>query len=359
MLTPGAKIGILGGGQLGRMLAMAAAQLGFAPAIYAPEENPPAAQVATHWRGGYEDETRLAKFCQAMDCITYEFENIPPAVGEVIAASGGQVFPPVAALATTRDRLVEKNFIRDLGLDPAPFIELAKGEAILPALEQLGGAPAILKTSQGGYDGKGQQVIASEAQAQAAREKITGRAVLERFIEFEAEAARVAAFGDSGQMAAYDLTRTFHEGGILRRTEVGGSFSKAIEEQTLATTKKIAQALDYRGVLAVEFFIGAGDKIWVNEIAPRVHNAGHWTLDACQASQFEQHIRAIAGWPLASPKRHSDARMENLIGDEIENWPTIVKSGAALHLYGKAKARAGRKMGHITRLYRLGELPAS
>jgi 5-(carboxyamino)imidazole ribonucleotide synthase len=354
-IRPGGVIGILGGGQLGRMLSMAAARLGLKTCVYNDENHAPAFQVTPlQLAASYTDRAMLQGFAQICDVITFEFENIPAESIEYLAGLK-PVRPGLKALANTQDRFTEKSFVKELGLATAPFFDVTSAEDARKAFAQLGG-PAILKTRRLGYDGKGQAKVASAEAAAKAFETFKGApmqgsmpCILEGFVDFAFEASVVAARGQNGAFAAYDPPENEHENHILRRSTVPGRLTKAQSEQAKAMAKTIAEALDYVGVLAVELFVRKDGALLVNEIAPRVHNSGHWTIEACACSQFEQHIRAIAGWPLGDPNRHADAVMENIIGAEVDAWETMAQSGA-LHLYGKRQPRPGRKMGHLTRL---------
>ncbi len=348
-VPPGGVIGIIGGGQLGRMLAMAASRLGLKAAIYNDENHAPAFQVTPlQIAAPYDDRNMLTGFAQICDVITFEFENLP---SDAIAhlASMKPVRPGQRALEITQDRLSEKSFVQSLGLKTAPFAAVSSADEAAQAFAQMNGL-AILKTRRLGYDGKGQAKVASadETVSALARFKNTP-SILEGFVDFAFEASVVAARSADGSFAAYDPPENIHENHILRRSIVPGRLSKTQSDQAKAIAKTIADALDYVGVLAVELFVGHDGSLTVNEIAPRVHNSGHWTIEACACSQFEQHIRAVAGWPLGDPARHADAVMENIIGAEADAWESLARSGA-LHLYGKREARLGRKMGHVTRL---------
>ncbi|MCP5411655.1 MAG: 5-(carboxyamino)imidazole ribonucleotide synthase [Alphaproteobacteria bacterium] len=348
-VPPGGTIGIVGGGQLGRMLAMAAARLGLQTCIYNDAPDAPAFQVTPHHVvAPFEDADALAAFAARCDAVTFEFENLP---AHAIARLADSVWvaPGADALAITQDRLSEKSFVEKLGLAVAPFRDVSSSEQARAAFADLGG-PAILKTRRFGYDGKGQAKVTSAEECAAAFEKFKGAAcILEGFVDFAFEASVVAARGADGSFAAYDPPENLHEHHILRSSTVPGRLSPAQGDAAKAIARTIADALNYAGVLAVELFVGADGSLTVNEIAPRVHNSGHWTIEACQCSQFEQHIRAVAGWPLGSPVRHADVVMENIIGAEADAWENLAKGGA-LHLYGKKQARPGRKMGHVTRL---------
>ena len=349
-VSPGGTIGILGGGQLGRMLAMAAARLGLKTHIYSDETDPPAFQVADkRTQGRYDDHAALAAFAKTCDAVTFEFENIPAETVEFVAALA-PTNPGASALRITQDRVDEKSFVMKLGLATPAFAAVDSAADAAAAFDKLGGR-AVLKTRRFGYDGKGQAKVASAQDARAAFESFKGApCILEHFVDFDFEASVVAARGGDGAFAAYDPPENVHEHHILRRSIVPARLTTAQADAAKDIAKKIAASLAYVGVFAVELFVGKDGRLMVNEIAPRVHNSGHWTIDACLVSQFEQHIRAVAGWPLGNPARHSDALMENIIGAEANAWPTLAASGGALHLYGKSEARVGRKMGHITRL---------
>jgi 5-(carboxyamino)imidazole ribonucleotide synthase len=354
VLQPGATIGILGGGQLGRMLAIAAAELGLNCHIYAPEADSCAFAVArAHACAGYDDEAALARFAGAVDVVTYEFENVPAAAASFLAKRK-PVLPDPSVLATVQDRLAEKNFVTSLGIATAPFAPAGDAAELATAIARVG-LPAILKSRRFGYDGKGQAKIRTAADADAAwREIGAAPAILEGFIAFEREISVVAARARDGTVAAYEPIENLHRDGILRRSSVPAEIPAALGDQAIAIATKIAIALDYTGVLAVEMFVvneRGTPRLLVNEIAPRVHNSGHWTLDGTTASQFEQHIRAVAGWPLAAPRRLGRVEMINLIGDEVNDWAKYLAApGACLHLYGKGEPSPGRKMGHVTRV---------
>ena len=348
-VPPGGVIGIIGGGQLGRMLALAAARLGLKAAIYNDEHNAPAFQVTPlQLAARYDERNMLTGFAEICDAITFEFENLP---SESIAylASLKPLHPGQRALETTQDRLTEKSFVRSLGLKTAPFIAVNSRDEAAKAFAEIGG-PAILKTRRLGYDGKGQAKVTSADQTARAFDSFKAApAILEGFVDFAFEASVVAARSLDGKFAAYDPPENIHENHILRRSIVPGRLTKAQADEAKTIAHKIAEALEYVGVLAVELFVGKDGALTVNEIAPRVHNSGHWTIEACACSQFEQHIRAVAGWPLGDSTRHADAVMENIIGAEADAWESLARSGA-IHLYGKREARPGRKMGHVTRL---------
>jgi 5-(carboxyamino)imidazole ribonucleotide synthase len=348
-VPPGGTIGIVGGGQLGRMLALAAARLGLQTCIYNDTPDAPAFQVTQQAMDApYDDLEMLAGFAEVCDAVTFEFENLPAhAIAHL--AERVPVRPGAHALAMTQDRLTEKTFVEKLGLKTAPFFDVTSADQAREAFAKLNGR-GILKTRRFGYDGKGQAKVMSADEAVKAFERFkSAPSILEGFVDFSCEVSVVAARGADGAFAAFDPPENVHEHHILRRSSVPSRLSGAQVEDAKLIAKKIADALDYVGVLAVELFVGRDGALLVNEIAPRVHNSGHWTIEACACSQFEQHIRAVAGWPLGDPSRHADAVMENIIGAEADAWESLAKGGA-LHLYGKKEARPGRKMGHVTRL---------
>lgn len=353
-LPPGSTIGILGGGQLGRMLAVAASRLGLKTHIYSDEPEPPAFDVtASRTVAGYDDSAALLKFAGGVDVVTCEFENVPAAALEA-AGRNAPVFPPPSAFAVAQDRLAEKQFLQELGIAVAPFAPVGSLEELKAALPRIG-LPALLKTRRFGYDGKGQVMMRSESEAEVALDSIRRvPAVLEGVVLFEREISIVAVRGQDGGTRFYDPSENVHQDGILARSRVPAPISATAIFEAREIAGKIANALSYVGVICVEMFQRAGDgpALVVNEIAPRVHNSGHWTLDACLVSQFENHIRAIAGWPLGETARHSDAVMANIIGAESDKWRELASAeGTSLHLYGKEEAAPGRKMGHFTRLY--------
>jgi 5-(carboxyamino)imidazole ribonucleotide synthase len=351
-VPPGSTIGIVGGGQLGRMLGIAAAQLGYKCHIYAPDEDPPAAEVAAAFtRGAYEDEAALARFGGEVDVATYEFENIAAAPLDALA-SQAPLYPPRRALEIAQDRLSEKEFVAGLGGRPAPCASVSDRAELGEALASIG-SPAILKTRRFGYDGKGQVRIGSAGELDAAWEAIGGApSVLEGFIDFESEFSIVLCRAASGEIGVWDAPRNVHRSGILDMSYVpaGPELGAAIAEAQ-ALARKVADALDYVGVLTLEFFAGRDGPVF-NEMAPRVHNSGHWTIEGALTSQFENHIRAICGLPLgATSLVVPRVEMRNLIGEDAHSWREILADPTAhLHLYGKDEARPGRKMGHVTRL---------
>ena len=353
-LPPNSVIGILGGGQLGRMLTLAAARLGLRCHIFAPEAESPAFQVAAaHSCAAYDNTDALEAFAAAVDVVTYEFENVPADTAAILGRLK-PLAPGAEALATSQDRLAEKTFLAGIGLQTAPFAAVDDLAGLAAAVSAIG-RPAILKTRRFGYDGKGQTAIKPDTALDAAWAQIGAPpAILEGFVAFEKEMSVIAARGWDGAIAVYDVPENRHADHILHQSIVPA----AIVPETAAAARDIARritaALDYVGVIGVELFLaqeGGRERLIVNEIAPRVHNSGHWTMDACLISQFEQHIRAVAGWPLGDPERHSDVVMTNLLGDDAGKWAELASEPrTAVHLYGKAEARPGRKMGHVNRL---------
>ena len=351
-LAPGATIGILGGGQLGRMLCMAAARLGFACHVYEPGAAPPAGQVAARvTRAGYDDRTALMAFAESVDVITYEFENIPTSALDLLE-SRRPIRPGRESLRVSQDRLVEKEFLAGLGLKVAPFAPVADAPSLQAALAGIG-TPAILKTRRLGYDGKGQaRIMAPETAGDALAAMQGAEAVLEGVVDFSHEVSVIAARGMGGEVACYDPGENLHVEGILSTTTVPARLSAGQRADAVLIAGRILNALDHVGVMGVELFVTPAGLV-VNEIAPRVHNSGHWTQDGCVIDQFEQHVRAIAGWPLGDGTRIADVVMENLIGDDMARVPELARApNTALHLYGKAETRPGRKMGHVNRVRR-------
>lgn len=348
-LPQGSVIGILGGGQLGRMLSVAAARLGFRTHIYEPNANPPAADVAhAVTTAPYEDEAGLRAFAASVDVITYEFENVPTSALDLLE-SLKPIRPNRKALATSQDRLLEKDFLTSLGIPCAPYASVPAAADLAAAIARIG-TPAILKTTRLGYDGKGQMRIMAPDGAAAAKAQMAQASVLEGFVAFTHEVSVIAARGIDGSVACYDPGENVHHDGILRTTTVPAKLTNSQRTDAILLAARILNALDYVGVLGVELFV-TKEGLICNEIAPRVHNSGHWTQNGCAVDQFEQHIRAITGWPLGDGSRHSDVVMENLLGDDILRVPQIAReSNAALHLYGKGSLRPGRKMGHVNRV---------
>ena len=356
MLKPGATIGILGGGQLARMLALAAAPLGLRCHVYSPEKNSCAFDVVhASTCASYEDEHALARFANSVDVVTYEFENVPAKTAAFLAKRK-PVMPDPKVLETTQDRLVEKDFISRLKIATAPYAPVHSATQLAEAVDKIG-LPAVLKTRQLGYDGKGQAKIAKGGDPMSAWRLVQSTpCILEGFIAFEREVSVVAARSRDGKVECFEVTENEHRDHILHISRVPAKVTPAVATQARRIATRIAQAFDYVGVLAVEMFVvrqGRKHHVLVNEIAPRVHNSGHWTIDGCTVSQFEQHIRCVAGLPLAKPVRLGRrVEMVNLIGAEVNEasrWLTV--PGAAVHLYNKGEARPRRKMGHVTRVF--------
>ena len=351
-LSPGATIGILGGGQLGRMLSVAAARLGFKTCIFEPGGDCPASHVANfHFKAEYTDEDALRRFADSVDVITFEFENIPASALDLLERIK-PVHPGRRALKVSQDRLTEKAFLSDLGLATAPFAAVDDAEDLAEAMAEIG-LPAILKTRRFGYDGKGQARIMTAQDAEHALADMNGAAAIyEGFVEFSHEVSVIAARNAAGDVACYDPGENVHDDGILRTTTVPARLTAAQRTDAVLLAAKILNRLKYVGVMGVELFVTAKGLV-VNEIAPRVHNSGHWSQSGCAIDQFEQHIRAVAGWPLGDGSRYADVVMENLIGDDMNRLPQIMQEAdAALHLYGKAEVKPGRKMGHVNRVMR-------
>ncbi len=352
-LQPNATIGIIGGGQLGRMLAMAAARLGYRTVILEPDPGCPAAQVANaHIAAAYDDPAALQELASRTDIITYEFENVPVDAVAALAARSG-VLPPPKALEVAQDRLTEKNFLNSAGISTAPYKTVDSDADLEAALGSFGGR-GVLKTRRLGYDGKGQRLFRDARPGTVAGTFASMGSValiLEGLVEFEREISVVAARDGSGNIAAYDPAENVHRDGILHSSTVPARIGDATAAKAQAAARTILDALDYVGVIGVEFFVLPDGEVLANEIAPRVHNSGHWTEAACTISQFEQHVRAVAGLPLGDPVRHSNCVMENLIGDAVFDTERLAgEAGLMLHLYGKKDARPGRKMGHFTRV---------
>lgn len=354
-LKPGDTIGILGGGQLGRMLALAAARLGLRCQVFSPDPDSPAFDVVQYGTcAEYADVEALELFAADVDVVTYEFENVPAATAMILAAKR-PVLPAREILETTQDRLAEKDFVTSLGIATAPYADVTSVETLKAAIAKVG-LPAVIKTRRFGYDGKGQRIIRDgDDLAQIWDDLATRAAILEGFVPFEREISVIVARGQDGQVECFDVTENEHSDHILKVSRAPAAISDDLAAQARGIAEKLATALDYIGVLAVELFVvqeAGGTTLLVNEIAPRVHNSGHWTLDGASVSQFEQHIRAIAGWPLAKPTRHGNVTMTNLIGSDIDDyarWLTV--PGATVHLYAKGRARPGRKMGHVTQVH--------
>ncbi|MDH4982363.1 5-(carboxyamino)imidazole ribonucleotide synthase [Hyphomicrobium sp. D-2] len=352
-LPPGSTIGILGAGQLGRMLAVAASRLGLKAHIYSDVPGPASDVAASTTIGAYDDLAKITAFAAETDVITYEFENVPVSAAAAVEKVR-PVRPGLKPLEVAQDRFKEKSFIASLGL-PLPRFALVEGPGDFAAAIEAVGAPSILKSRRLGYDGKGQARLASPDQIGEAFEAI-GRApaTLEAMVNFQFEVSVLLVRGINGETLVYDIPQNHHEGGILRTSTVPSRLPAAHRERAIEIASTLAEALGYVGLIGVEmFYVGdALEPLLLNEFAPRVHNSGHWTMDACAVGQFENHIRAVAGWPLGATERHSDCQMTNLIGDDVAAWPQLAgEANACLHLYGKNKALPGRKMGHVNRLF--------
>ena len=358
-LPPNSTIGIVGGGQLGRMSALAAARLGYRCHIFTPEPDSPAAQVsAACTLAEYEDQDALRRFAEAVDVITFEFENVS-AEGLELLASLRPVRPSPHVLRISQDRVVEKTFLRDAGVPTAPWHSIASAAALEEAAAALG-LPAVLKTTRLGYDGKGQAVLRTQADLAPAWQALEPKPlILEGFVDYACEISVVVARGLDGGGSIFDAVENRHRDGILDLTLAPARVKPGTAAEAARVAWRVAEALELVGLLAVEMFVDRAGRVLVNEIAPRPHNSGHWTIDACPCSQFELHVRAVAGLPLPPGMRHADAVMKNLVGpEEMALWPALVATpGLIPHLYGKAEARPGRKMGHVTRLFPLGTLP--
>ncbi len=351
-LAPGSTIGILGGGQLGRMLSVAASRLGYKTCVYEPGGDCPASHVANyHFQKSYDDEEALRAFADAVDVITYEFENIPTSALDILEAHR-PIHPNREALRVSQDRLTEKTFLQDLGLKTAPFADVTDADSMAKAVADIG-APSILKTRRFGYDGKGQARLKTAADAEAALADMAGApALLEGFVDFSHEVSVIAARGIDGQVACFDPGENVHKDGILATTTVPARLTASQRMDAVLVAANILNKLEYVGVMGVELFV-TNEGLIVNEVAPRVHNSGHWTQNGCTVDQFEQHIRAVAGLPLGDGQRHSDVVMENLIGDDMDRLPDLLaERDTAVHLYGKAETKPGRKMGHVNRIVR-------
>lgn len=350
MLPPGSTIGILGGGQLGRMLSVAASRLGLKCHIFEPGAAPPAGHVAEKViTAAYEDEAALRDFAAGVDVITYEFENIPTSALDLLE-SLRPIRPGRRVLAVSQDRILEKSFLNEIGLATAPWAEVTDAASLEAAIAKIG-TPGVLKTTRLGYDGKGQARIMAPEDAPAALAAMGGAtAVLEGFIDFSLEISVIAARGLDGSVSCFDPGENVHRDGILHTTTVPAKIGPSLRSDAVLIAARILNALEYVGVMGVELFVTPGGLL-VNEIAPRVHNSGHWTQAGCVVDQFEQHIRAVAGWPLGDGSRYADVEMLNLIGDDVLRVPEFARTKATqIHLYGKAEAKPGRKMGHVNRV---------
>ena len=349
-LPPGSTIGILGGGQLGRMMSVAASELGYHVHIYCPEADCPAAEVSKlHTKADYTDEDALIEFAQAVDIITLEFENIP-LIAAKTAEKHGKLAPSSAVLEICQHRLKEKIFIRGCDIETAPFAHARDLDEAKAAIDKIG-TPCILKTCTMGYDGKGQMKIESPDELETAWINLASDDVIvEGFVPFEKEASVIVARNALGGIACYPLVENIHKNHILHQTIAPGDFSEATQKQAKDIATTLATNLELVGIMAVELFV-CGDKLIVNELAPRPHNSGHWSMDACQVSQFEMAIRAVVGLPLLDINQHSSAVMTNLIGHDVNEWKALSSEpNTSLHLYGKKETKPGRKMGHVTRV---------
>ena len=352
-LAPGAVIGIVGGGQLGRMTALAAARLGYRCHILAPDADSPAMQVTNLATiAAYDDQDALARFGQAVDVVTIEFENLPVEPLAELARSR-PMHPAPSVLAICQDRAQEKGFLERIGVATAPNVVVADPEDVRRGLAELG-TPAVLKTARWGYDGKGQIKLGAEADPERVwSEMATSRAVLERWIDFEREISVITARDRNGALASYVPVENQHRDHILARTIAPAPIPASLAKAAQELAEHIATELNLIGLLAVEMFVSRDQRLLVNELAPRPHNSGHWTIDACAVSQFEQLVRAICGLPLGDPGRSFDAVMDNLLGDAVDGWADVLaQPDARLHLYGKTPVRPGRKQGHVTRILR-------
>jgi 5-(carboxyamino)imidazole ribonucleotide synthase len=356
VLPPGSVVGIMGGGQLGRMIAVAAARLGYRCTVFCGSEDDPAAQVCdTVIAAPYDDPAALKRFAEHVDVVTFEFENLPRDAAEWLSEHT-LVRPNVRSLEIAQNRVREKSFLNHMGVETAPWIEIDDTPALDRAWQEMG-APAVFKTAQFGYDGKGQAMIRSHSQLNEAWESVGKvQSIVEGFVDFSCEVSVIVARAPDGTVKCFDVVENQHANHILDVTIAPARIAPETAQAAQNIAISIAKALDLIGLLAVEMFVTKTDGVIVNEIAPRPHNSGHWSIDACVTDQFEQMVRAVCGLPLGDPSRHSNALMRNLIGDQASRWPDILREPEAnLHLYGKSEARPGRKMGHVTRLYPLAE----
>ena len=350
-LAPNSTIGILGGGQLARMLGVSAAKLGFRTIFLEPGEDAPAAQTCnTQISAQYDDEAALKQLAEKCDVITYEFENVPSSSAQYITENG-TLYPPAKALEVSQDRLSEKTFLQSHDIEVASFENIETSDDLTNALQKLEGG--VLKTRRFGYDGKGQRVFLNavcDDPESVIQELGGGPFVLEKLIDFKSEFSIIAARNITGDVVAFDPATNVHENGILRKSTVPANIDQETAKRAGFVAQKVLSALNYVGVIGIEFF-ETDEGLLVNEFAPRVHNSGHWTDDACTTSQFEQHIRAITGLPLGSAKRHHNCTMGNLLGDEANDVSSLLEDpNANVTLYGKLQSREGRKMGHFTKL---------
>jgi len=347
-LEPGATIGIIGGGQLGRMMAMAAAHMGFLTHIYTPDTDSPAEQVAAHCTvAAYDDAAALEQFAKTVDVITYEFENVPHESLAVLENTT-QVRPSAQILRLTRNRITEKQAVNDCGFKTAPYKPVTSYESLVDAVKELG-CPSILKTAELGYDGKGQARIEKDTDLQATWDRLkTDEAVLEGFVQFSKEVSVIVARNNDGDIACYPPVHNIHENHILKYTHVPASLDAKMTAEAEHIAHTLAERLGLVGLLAVELFVAESGELLVNELAPRPHNSGHWSMDACATSQFEQAIRAICNWQLGDTTPLCPAEMVNLIGDDVFDWKAYAaRADAHVHLYNKGQQRPGRKMGHV------------
>jgi 5-(carboxyamino)imidazole ribonucleotide synthase len=360
MLPLGSVIGIVGGGQLGRMSAMAAARLGYLVHVFGPEAGGPAAQVAAYSTvAAYEDFEALQRFAGAVDVVTFEFENVP-AEGLDLLQALVPVRPGPDILRISQDRLLEKAFLNRIGVPTAPWGPVHDAAELVDEAQRWG-FPCVLKTTRLGYDGKGQAIVRTEEGACDAFDALRPfPLVLEGFVDFACEISVIVARGLDGAAVSFDPVENRHRDHILDMTLAPARLPAEVLAEASRIARRVAEKLELVGLLAVEMFVTADGGVLVNEIAPRPHNSGHWTMDACPVGQFEMHIRAVAGLPLPPVMRHSDAVMKNLVGPEaMADWGRILATpGLIAHHYGKIKARPGRKMGHFTRLFAKGGLPA-
>lgn len=351
-LKPGSTIGIVGGGQLGRMLALAAARLGFDTAVLERDADSPAGRVSAHTIvGGYTDRAALERLAAVADVVTYEFENVPAEAVLTLQALGIDAAPGAEALAVAQDRIAEKQFLNASGVATVAFASAdSAAEAVAAAADM--GAPVLMKTRREGYDGKGQRWVEHAPDAAAVFAALGGvPVILEAPADFTRELSIIAARGRDGAIAVYPLAENHHEGGILRRSLAPARVSARTAEQAEQIAARILKGLNYVGVIGVELFELGDGRLLVNEIAPRVHNTGHWTQDGCEVDQFEQHVRAVAGWPLGPTAAIAQVEMLNLLGDEADTWAKLAhEPESRLHLYGKREAKPGRKMGHVNKL---------
>lgn len=349
-IAPGACIGILGGGQLGRMTAIAAAEMGYRCLILEPQEGCPASHVADHIAGAYEDEAVLARFAEACDVVTLEFENVPVDALKFLEERV-PVRPGSHALKIAQDRILEKQFLNDAGIGTAPWAEITDEQSLKDAIDRIG-IPSVLKTARFGYDGKGQVMLKPGSDPSKAWEDLGRvRCILEGFVDFDCEVSVITARSANGTVKAFPVVMNEHRDHILYKTHAPADLPTSTAKAAEDIADKAIEALDLTGLLAVEMFACRDGSVLVNEVAPRPHNSGHWSIDACMTSQFQQLVRAVCGLPLGSTEILRPAEMTNLLGNEIDDWAAfLAEPNAQLHLYGKAEAKPGRKMGHVTRL---------